>query len=115
MKCVILEILVLCPLNVPGLLCYKLNLLIHLSLRKGSILPLQTSMYLQDSFLQESLVPAFETVETELKNLNASNHWHVIGMMIISLIGFIANVLLTWKIKQLEKRQGGVTQPKDQA
>ena len=112
MKCLIL---VLCPLPVPRLLGYKLDLLIHLSLRKVCTLPPQTGKYLQDSFHQESLVPAFEAVEMELKNLNASSHWHVIGMMIMSSIGFIANVLLTWKIKQLEKKQGGVIQPKEQA
>ena len=115
MKCMILVILVLCPLPVPGLLGYKLDLLIHLSLRKGGSLPPQSGKYLQDSFCQESLVPAFEAVETELKNLNASNHWHIIGMMFMSSIGFIANVLLTWKIKQLERKQGGVIQPKEQA
>ena len=115
MKCFILVILVLCSLPVPGFLGYKLDLLIHLSLRKGGTLPPQTGEYLQDSFRYESLVPAFSAVEQELMHLNATNHWHVIGMLIMSTTGFIGNVLLAWKIMQLEKRQGGVTQPKDQA
>ena len=102
-------ILVLCPLPVPGHLGMKLDLLIHLSLRKGGTLPPQTGEYIQDSFWRESLVPAFSAVEQELKHLNATNHWHVFGMLIMSTIGFIGNVLLTWKIKQLEKRHGGVT------
>ena len=76
MKCFILVILVLCPLPVPGFLGYKLDLLIHLSLRKGGTLPPQTGEYLQDSFRRDSLVPAFAAVEHEVKNLNAPNHWH---------------------------------------
>ena len=113
MKCMILIVLILCPLPVPGLLGYKLDLLIHLSLRKGGSLPPQTGQYLWDSFRQESFLPEFKAVEAELKNLNTASHWHVIGMMIMSSIGFKANVLLTWKIKQLEKKQGGVIQPKE--
>ena len=53
MKCFILVILVLCPLPVPGFLGYKLDLLIHLSLRKGGTLPPQTGEYIQDIFRQE--------------------------------------------------------------
>ena len=68
-------------------------MLIHLSLRKGGSLPPQTGQYLKDSFRQESLVPAFKAVETELKNLNTASHWHVVGMMIMSTIGFVANDL----------------------
>ena len=97
----ILIVLILYLLPVTGLLGYKLDLLIHLSLRKGG-------QYLKDSFCQELLVPAFEAVETEPKNLNTASHCHVVGMMTMSTVGFVANILLTWKIKQLEKKQGGV-------
>ena len=109
----ILIVLIFWQLPVPGLLGYKLDLLIHLSLRKGGSLPPQTGQYLKDSFRQEALMPAFKAVETELKVLNTASHWHAVGMMTMSAVGFVDNILLTWKIKQLEKKQGGVIQPKD--
>ena len=109
MKDMILIVLIF----LPGLLGYKLDLLIHLSLRKGGSLPPQTGQYLKDSFRKETLVPAFKAVEMELKVLNTASHWQVVAMMTMSAVGFVANVLLGWKIKQLEKKQGGVTQPKE--
>ena len=67
--------------------------------QKGGTLQPQTGEYLQDSFRCESFVPAFSAVEQELKHLITTDHWHMIGMLIISGIGFIGNILLTWKIK----------------
>ena len=107
-------ILVLCPLKVPALLGMKLDLLIHLSLQKGGTLPPQTGEYLQDSFRRESLIPAFSAVEQELKQLNTTDQWHMVGMLIISGVGFIGNILLTWKLKQLGKRLGRDWQYKEQ-
>ena len=115
MKSLTILVLVLCPGKVPALLGMKLDLLIHLSLQKGGTLPPQTGEYLQDSFRCESLIPAFSAVEQELKQLNTTDQWHMVGTLTMSGVGFIGNILLTWNIKELEKRLGGVSQLKEQA
>merc|ERR1711888_547112 len=82
----------------------KLDLLIHLSLKKGGALPPQTGDYLQDSFRQKSLIPTFSTVEEELKQLINTDGWHLMGMILISGAGALGNLLLAWKLKNLGKR-----------
>ena len=106
MKTLMFVVLVICPGEVPAILGMKLDLLIHLSLRKGGTLPPQTGEYLQDSFRRESLVPAFSAVEEELKQLITTDQWHLVGMLVISGVGVIGNLLLTWKLKQLGKKMG---------
>ena len=113
MKHILLIVLIFLPVPVPGLLGYKLDLLIHLSLRKGGSLPPQTCLYLKDSFCTETMVPAFEVVEMELEVLNRTSHWQIRATMTMSAIGFVANVLLGWKIKQMEKKRSGEMQPKE--
>ena len=54
-------------------------LLIHLSLKKGGSLPPQRGDYLQDSFRQQSLIPAFSAVEEELKQLINTDRGHMVG------------------------------------
>ena len=61
-----------------------------------------------------SLIPAFSAVEQELKQLNTTDQWHMVGMLIISGVGSIGNIDLTWKLKQLGKRLGRDSQYKEQ-
>ena len=114
MKTLMILVLVICPGKVPALLGMKLDLLIHLSLQKGGTLPPQTGEYLQDSFRRESLVLAFSAVEEELKQLITMDQWHLVGMLVISGVGVIGNLLLTWKLKQLGKKMGRTSQCKEQ-
>ena len=97
-------ILLLLPVPAPALLGYKLDLLIHLSLRKGGLLPPQSGMHLKDSFRTNSLVPAFEAVEEQLRSLNNTDNWHVVVMLILSTLVFIVNMLMGWRLRSLEKR-----------
>ena len=94
MKTLMFVVLVICPGEVPAILGMKLDLLIHLSLRKGGTLPPQTGEYLQDSFRHESLVPAFSAVEEELKQLITTDQWHLVGMLVISGAGVLGNLFL---------------------
>ena len=69
MKIPLAVLLMICLGEVRVTPAMKLDLLIHLSLKKGGALPPQTGDYLQDSFRQQSLIPAFSAVEEELKQL----------------------------------------------
>ena len=70
MKHVSQLLLVLFPVPCLAILGYKLDLLMHLSLRKGGLLPPQSGEYLMDSFRTDILIPAFGAVEEQLRSLN---------------------------------------------
>ena len=106
MKVLALVVLVFCLGEVPVVPAMKLDLLIHLSLKKGGTLPPQTGEYLQDSFRRQSLIPAFSAVEEELKQLITTDEWHMVGMLIISGAGVLGNLFLAWKLKNLGKKMG---------
>ena len=92
-------LLLLFPVPTPAILGYKLDLLMHLSLRKGRLLPPQTGEYLMDSFRTDTLIPAFGAVEEQLRSLNNTDHWHVAGMLIMSAFVLMGNMLLAWRVR----------------
>ena len=99
-------LLLLFPVPTPAILGYKLDLLMHLSLpQESGLLPPQTGEYLMDSLRTYTLIPAFEAVEEQLRSLNNSNHWHVAGMLIMSTFVLMGNMLLAWRVRNLEKRR----------
>ena len=104
MKIPLAILLMICLGEVRVTPAMKLDLLIHLSLKKGGALPPQTGDYLQDSFRQQSLIPAFSAVEEELKQLINTDGWHLMGLILISGAGALGNLLLAWKLKNLGKR-----------
>ena len=104
MKVQVVVLLMICLGEVRVAPAMKLDLLIHLSLKKGGALPPQTGDYLQDSFCQQSLIPAFSAVEEELKQLINTDGWHMVGLIVISGAGAFGNLLLAWKLKNLGKK-----------
>ena len=104
MKVQVVVLLMICLGEVRVAPAMKLDLLIHLSLKKGGALPPQTGDYLQDSFRQQSLTPAFSAVEEELKQLINTDGWHLMGLILISGAGELGNLPLVWKLKSLGKR-----------
>ena len=105
MKHVSQLLLVLLQLPCPAILGNKLDLLMLLSLRKGGLLPPQSGEYLMDSFRTDTLIPAFGAVEEQLRSLNTSDHWHVAGMLMITFFILMGNMLLAWRMINLEKKQ----------
>ena len=105
MKHVSQLLLVLFPLPYPAILGYKLDLLMLLSLRKGGLLPPQSGEYLMDSFRTDTLIPAFGAVEEQLRSLNTSDHWHVARMLMITAFILMGNMLLAWRMRNLEKKR----------
>ena len=67
----------------------KLDLLIHLSLKKGGVLPPQIGNYFQDSLRRQSLILVFSAVEEELKHLISTDGWHLMGIILISGAGYL--------------------------
>ena len=106
MKVLVVVVLIICLGEVRVAPAMKLDLLIHLSLKKGGTLPPQTGDYLQDSFRRQSLIPAFSAVEEELKQLMTTDEWHMVGMVVISGAGVLGNLFLAWKLKNLGKKVG---------
>ena len=106
MKVLVVVVLIICLGEVRVAPAMKLDLLIHLSLKKGGTLPPQTGDYLQDSFRRQSLIPAFSAVEEELKQLMTTDEWHMVGMVVISVAGVLGKLLLAWKLKNLGKKVG---------
>ena len=104
MKFPLVVLLMICLGEVRVTPAMKLDLLIHLSLKKGGALPQQTGNYLQDSFRRQSLILAFSAVEEELKHLIRTDGWHLMGLLLISGAGVLSNLLLFWKMKYLGKR-----------
>ena len=106
MKVLVVLVLIICLGEVRVAPAMKLDLLTHLSLKKGGTLPPQTGEYLQDSLCRQSLIPAFSAVEEELKQLITTDEWHMVGMLIISGAGMLGNLFLAWKLKNLGKKMG---------
>ena len=98
-------LLILFPIPCPAILCYKLDLLIGLSLRKGCILPKKSGNYLMDSFRVNTLIPAFAAIKEELRTLNSSDHWTLAGMIALGACITLGNLMLIWKMKKLERKQ----------
>ena len=105
MKLLSQMLLVLFPIPCPAALGYQLDFLMGVSLRKGGLLSKQTGEYLMDSFRVNSLIPAFSQIEEELKNLNLSDHWTIIVIIVLSFWVALGNLLLIWKLRKLEKKQ----------
>ena len=104
MKVQVVVLLMICLGEVRVAPAMKLDLLIHLSLKKEGALPPQTGDYLQDSFRQQSLIPAFSAVEEESKQQINTDGWHLMGIILISGTGVLGNLLLAWMLKHLGKR-----------
>ena len=104
MKVQVVVLLMVCLGEVRVSPATKLDLLIHLLLKKGGALLPQTGNYLQDFFRQQSLIPAFSAVEEELKQLINTDGWHMVGLIVISGAGAFGNLLLAWKLKNLGKK-----------
>ena len=98
-------LLILFPILYPAAMGNQLDLLMGVSLWKGGILPKQSGDYLMDSFRVNSLIPAFAQIEEELKNLNSSDHWTIIVIIVLSFWVALGNLLLIWKLRKLEKKQ----------
>ena len=47
---------------------FDMDLNLHVGLEKGNTIPIGTGGYLRDSFRKQVLVPAFQSVEEELKS-----------------------------------------------
>ena len=93
-------LLVLLPIPVPAGL--------GVSLKKGGMLPKQSGAYLLDSFRTNSLIPAFERIQEELENLNSSDHWTILVLIILSLWLAMGNLLFVWKIRRLAKKRSEI-------
>ena len=106
MKVLVLVVLMVCLGEVHVVPAMKLDLLIHLSLKKGGTLPPQIGDYLKDSSCRQSLIPVFSAVEEELKQLITTDEWHMVGMLMISGAGVLGNLFLAWKLKNLGKKMG---------
>ena len=104
MKIPLAVLLMICLGEVRVIPAMKLDLLIHLSLKKGGALPPQIGNYFQDSLRRQSLIPVFSAVEEELKHLISTDGWHLMGIILISGAGVLSNLLLFWKMKHLGKR-----------
>ena len=108
MKLLSQMLLILFPIPCPAALGYQLDLLMGVSLRKGGMLPKQSGAYLMDSFRVNSLIPAFEQIEEELKNLNTSDHWTIFVIIVLSFWIALGNLLMIWKLRRLEKKQSEI-------
>ena len=100
-------LLVLFPIPCPAGLGYQLDLLM-VSLKKGGMLPKQSGAYLLDSFRTNSLIPAFERIQEELENLNSSDHWTILVLIILSLWMAVGNLLFVWKMRRLAKKRSEI-------
>ena len=101
-------LLVLFPIPCPAGLGYQLDLLMGVSLKKGGMLPKQSGAYLLDSFRTNSLIPAFERIQEELENLNSSDHWTILVLIILSLWAAVGNLLIIWKMRRLAKKRSKI-------
>ena len=58
-----------------------------------------------DSFRVNTLIPALAAIEEELRTLNSSDHWTLVGMIALGACITLGNLMLIWKIKKLERKR----------
>ena len=98
-------LLMVFPVHLAVGLGYQLDVLLGVSLKKGGLLPEQTSPYLHDSFRVNSLIPALERIHEELEELHASNHWEIDIMIFLGLWTIVGNLFLAWKLRKVIKKR----------
>ena len=107
MKLLSQMLLLLFPIPCPAALGYQLDLLMGQPV-EGRHAPQAKWRLPYGSFRVNSLIPAFEQIEEELKNLNTSDHWTIFMIIVLSFWIALGNLLMIWKLRRLEKKQSGI-------